>query len=74
MRWAAHDDNGDDLVYSLYFRADGDKDWRLLKDGITEKFYSFRRAVLLLDGGAIASGRGQRAPLGSHNPWRSADL
>ena len=29
VRWAAHDDNGDELTYSLYFRADNDRDWRL---------------------------------------------
>jgi hypothetical protein len=32
VRWAAHDDNGDDLIYSLYLRGDGEKVWRLLKD------------------------------------------
>ena len=65
VRWAAHDDNGDDLVYSLYFRADGDKDWRLLKDGITEKFYSFD-AVLLPDSGYRIRVVASDAP--SHNP------
>ncbi len=64
-RWAAHDDNGDDLVYSLYFRSDGDKDWRLLKDGITEKFYSFD-AALLPDGGYRIKVVASDAP--SHNP------
>jgi hypothetical protein len=65
VRWAAHDDNGDDLVYSVYFRADGDKDWRLLKDGITEKFYTFD-AVLLPDGGYRIKVVASDAP--SHNP------
>ena len=32
VRWAAHDDNGDDLTYSLYLRGDGEHVWRLLKD------------------------------------------
>jgi hypothetical protein len=31
VRWAAHDDNGDDLTYSLYLRGDGETVWRLLK-------------------------------------------
>ena len=43
VRWAAHDDNGDDLIYSLYLRGDGETVWRLLKDKITDKAYSFRR-------------------------------
>ncbi len=65
VRWAAHDDNGDELTYSLYFRADNDRDWRLLKDGITEKFHSFD-AVLLPDGGyrikVVASDAPSRNP------------
>jgi hypothetical protein len=65
VRWAAHDDNGDDLTYSVYFRADNDKDWRLLKDGITEKYYSFD-AVLLPDGGYRIKVVASDAP--SHNP------
>jgi hypothetical protein len=50
VRWAAHDDDGDDLTYGLYLRGDGEKVWRLLKDQITEKFYSFD-ATLIPDGG-----------------------
>jgi len=50
VRWATHDDDGDDLIYSLYLRGDGEKVWRLLKDQITDKFYSFD-ATLIPDGG-----------------------
>jgi len=50
VRWAAHDDNGDDLTYALYLRGDGETVWRLLKDGITDKAYSFD-ATLIPDGG-----------------------
>jgi hypothetical protein len=50
VRWAAHDDNGDDLIYSLFLRGDGEKVWRLLKDQITDRFYSFD-ATLIPDGG-----------------------
>ena len=49
-RWAAHDDNGDDLVYSLYLRGDGEAVWRVLKEQITDKAYSFD-ASLIPDGG-----------------------
>lgn len=49
-RWSAHDDNGDDLTFSLYVRGDNESVWRLLKDGITDKAYSFD-ASLLPDGG-----------------------
>ena len=64
-RWAAHDENGDDLTYSVYFRGDSDTEWRLLKDGITEKYYSFESA-LLPDGGYRLKVVASDAP--SHNP------
>jgi len=50
VRWAAHDDNDDDLIYSLYLRGDGEHVWRLLKRDITDKAYSFD-ATLIPDGG-----------------------
>jgi len=49
-RWAAHDDNGDDLVFSLLVKGDNENVWRMLKDNVTEKAYSFD-ASLLPDGG-----------------------
>jgi sugar lactone lactonase YvrE len=39
--WSAHDDNDDDLLYAVYYRAEGSQDWTLLKDKLTEKFYSW---------------------------------
>lgn len=65
VRWAAHDDNGDDLVYSLYLRGDGEHDWHLLKDGITEKAYSFD-AALIPDGGYRVKVVASDSP--SHSP------
>ena len=65
VRWAAHDENGDDLVYSLYLRGDGEHDWHLLKDNITEKAYSFD-AALIPDGGYRIKVVASDAP--SHNP------
>jgi sugar lactone lactonase YvrE len=50
VRWAAHDDNGDDLTYALYVRGDSEHVWRLLKDDLTDKAYSFD-ATLIPDGG-----------------------
>jgi hypothetical protein len=49
VRWAAHDDNGDDLMYAVWYRGVGEKNWRLLKDKVSDKFYSFD-ASLLPDG------------------------
>ena len=39
--WSAHDDNDDDLVYSIYYRGEAEQNWRLLKDKLTQKYYSW---------------------------------
>ena len=46
VRWSAHDDNDDTLVYSLYYRGENERDWKLLKSGISDKFYSFDSGLL----------------------------
>ncbi len=45
-RWSAHDDNGDDLNFAVYVRGDGESNWRLLKDKITDRYLSFDSALL----------------------------
>jgi hypothetical protein len=39
--WAADDDNDDELIYSIYYRGENEKGWKLLKDKIAQKFYSW---------------------------------
>jgi outer membrane protein assembly factor BamB len=39
--WTTHDDNDDDLIFSIYYRGEGEQNWRLLKDKITQRFYSW---------------------------------
>jgi hypothetical protein len=46
VRWMAHDDNGDDLMFAVWYRGVGETNWRLLKDKISEKVYSFDSALL----------------------------
>jgi hypothetical protein len=46
VRWAAHDDNGDDLLFAVYSRGDGESAWRLLKDQLSDHFLSFDSALL----------------------------
>jgi hypothetical protein len=65
VRWAAHDDNGDDLSYALYLRGDGESVWRLLKNDLTDKAYSFD-AALIPDGGYQIKVVASDAP--SHTP------
>jgi hypothetical protein len=65
VRWAAHDENGDDLTYALFLRGDGETVWRLLKDNLTDKAYSFD-ATLIPDGGYQIKVVASDAP--SHTP------
>lgn len=65
VRWAAHDDNDDDLVYSLYYRGQNEREWKLLKSGITDKYYSFESG-LLPDGSYTLKVMASDAP--SHTP------
>lgn len=46
VRWMAHDDNGDDMIFAVWYRGVGEANWRLLKDKISEKSYSFDSALL----------------------------
>jgi hypothetical protein len=39
--WTAHDDNDDELRYSVYFRGENASEWLLLKDNLEQKFYSW---------------------------------
>ncbi|MFB3915867.1 MAG: hypothetical protein ACE14M_04015 [Terriglobales bacterium] len=65
VHWTAQDDNDDQLVYSLYYRGDGETRWKLLKDDITDNFYDFD-AGLLPDGGYTVKVVASDAP--SHSP------
>ena len=46
VRWMAHDDNGDDLMFAVWYRGVGEANWRLLKDKISERVYSFDSSLL----------------------------
>ena len=65
VKWTAHDDNDDQLSYALYYRGDGETRWLLLKDNLTDKFYSFE-ASLLPDDGYTFKVAASDAP--SHSP------
>jgi sugar lactone lactonase YvrE len=46
VRWAAHDDNGDQLSFTLYYRGEGERNWEFLRDHVHERFYSFDASQL----------------------------
>jgi hypothetical protein len=50
VTWQADDPDGDRLLYSLYFRGEDEKEWKLLRANIAEN-------SLLLDGDVLADGR-----------------
>src|SRR5208282_1842944 len=39
--WSAHDDNDDDLTFTIYYRGEGEQNWRMLKDKLTQRYYSW---------------------------------
>ena len=68
VKWTVHDDNDDQMVYSVFYRGDGETRWLLLKDDLTDKFYSFD-ASLLPDGGYTVEVLASDAP--SHSPGQA---
>jgi sugar lactone lactonase YvrE len=66
VHWTAHDDNHDELAYSLFYRGDNEDRWLpLTHEKITEKSYTFD-AGLLPDGGYTIKVVTSDAP--SHSP------
>jgi sugar lactone lactonase YvrE len=41
VRWTSSDENGDSLIYSVEIRGAKEKNWKLLRDKVHEKYYSF---------------------------------
>lgn len=52
VRWQAVDDNGDALEYSVEIKGENEQTWKLLKDKVRERYYSY-------DATAFADGRYQ---------------
>jgi hypothetical protein len=44
--WTAHDENDDELRYTVYFRGENETEWKLLKDKLEQKFYSWDSTAL----------------------------
>jgi hypothetical protein len=65
IKWTVHDDDDDTLVYSIYYRGDNETRWLLLKDNLSDKYYSFDSS-LLPDGGYTVRIVASDAP--SHSP------
>ncbi|HTM48797.1 MAG TPA: hypothetical protein VL285_08965 [Bryobacteraceae bacterium] len=50
ISWQAEDTDGDRLVYTLHFRGEDEREWKLLKANLRENTYT-------IDGDALADGR-----------------
>jgi outer membrane protein assembly factor BamB len=44
--WSADDDNDDELVFSVYYRGEGETRWKLLAEDLSDKFYTWDAAAL----------------------------
>jgi WD40 repeat protein len=65
LRWLAHDDNGDELIFAVFYRGEGERNWQLLRKNVRARFLSFD-ADLLPDGPYRLRVVASDAP--SHNP------
>ena len=65
VKWNAHDEDGDDLVYSVYYRGDRETQWKMLRDGISERFVN-------LDSDLFPDGGYEIRVVASDSPSRSA--
>ncbi len=65
VKWKAQDANDDDLVYSVYYRADGESRWKLLRDGVENRYVNLE-SDLFADGGynilVVASDEASHSP------------
>jgi len=67
ITWQADDPDGDRLLYSLYFRGEDEKEWKLLRANIAEN-------SLLLDGDVLADGRYYFRVIASDQPSNAANV
>lgn len=67
ITWQADDPDGDRLLYSLYFRGEDEKEWKLLRANIPEN-------SLLLDGDVLADGRYYFRVIASDQPSNAANV
>ncbi len=65
VKWKAHDANDDDLVYSVYYRGDGETRWKQLRDGVENRYVNLE-SDLFADGGYTILVVASDAP--SHSP------
>jgi len=71
--WDAADDNGDDLIYSIYFRGEKESEWRLLKNDVDDSFFTLE-ADSLPDGKYVVKVVASDSPSNPRTVALSAEL
>jgi hypothetical protein len=61
IAWQAEDPDGDRLVYSLYFRGEDEREWKLLKSDLADNTYA-------IDSDSLADGRYAFRVIASDSP------
>ena len=76
VKWKAHDANDDQLSYSVYYRGDGETQWKELHDGIVDRYVDLE-ADLFPDGGytipVVASDEPSHSPAEALEGEKSSD-
>ncbi len=67
VRWSAVDDNGDALEYTVEIKGENEQTWKLLKDKVRERYYSY-------DATAFADGRYQIRVTATDQPDNATGL
>ncbi len=44
--WSARDENDDELVYTVYYRGEGEKNWKLLKEKVEQKYLTWESSTM----------------------------
>jgi hypothetical protein len=44
--WSSHDENGDQIEYSVYYRGEKERTWKLLKKDLREPYFSWDTAAM----------------------------
>src|SRR5271169_2541821 len=65
VKWKAHDANDDQLLYSIYYRGDGETQWKLLRADVEDRYVNLE-SDLFPDGGYTIRIMASDAP--SHSP------
>jgi hypothetical protein len=71
-QWGATDPNGDDLLFTVYYRGTDEKDWKLMEKDLTDPFFSWD-ATSMADGIYLLRVVAEDSPSNPENSALSAE-